>query len=121
MFRWRGQCCLQENTTKRIVDSPVPEGLTEHVEVVKLTSHERVQQRFDVDLLVPQEVAKEIRKVIMDIETFREETPKLLKQQAKIKETAREESPKLLKFSKEGWAEDQVGNFKGGMAETGQG
>ena len=66
----------------RIVDNPVPEGLTEHLELVKLTSHERVQRQFDVDLLVPQEVAKEIREVIMDMEAGRKETRKLFKKPA---------------------------------------
>ena len=60
-------CSLHENITKHIVDIPVPEGLTEYVEVVKVTLHERVQQRFHVDLLVPHELAKEIREVIMDM------------------------------------------------------
>ena len=73
------QRIFQVNTTMRIVDNPVPECLTQYMEVVKLASHERVQRRFDVDLLVPQEVAKEIREVIADIEAAREETLKLTK------------------------------------------
>ena len=96
-------CVLQENTTKRIVDNPVAEGLTEYVEVVKLTSHERVQRLFDVDHLVPQEVAKEIREVIMDIEIAREETLQLTKT-AKRKQQPKKKTPTLLKFSKEGCA-----------------
>ena len=70
-----------------------------------MTPHDQCQRRCHVDLLLPREVAKEIRVVILDMDTARGETLNLppTKKSPK-KKTGRKETPKLLKLSKEGCA-----------------